>query len=261
MTSAERLSDMFGLAGRVAIVTGASSGIGRHAAAVLARAGARVVAAARRPDRLDTLVTELRADRRDARSCALDVTSADSVEAVFESATDAFGRVDLLVNNAGIALAGSAVDLDEAAWDRTLDTNLKGAWMMSRAFARRAVAAGHGGAIVNIASHLGRRVAGGVAAYAASKAGLVRLTEAMALELARRSIRVNAIAPGYIETALTSDFLASDAGRAIVSRVPQRRIGQPADLDGALLLLCSDASSYMTGSTIVVDGGHLVSSL
>ena len=259
--SAHQLPGPFDLRGKVAVVTGASSGIGRHFAAVLARAGVGVAAAARRRDALQSSVEELRSEGLTAIACELDVTAAASVDNAFDAVEAALGPVDILVNNAGIALSGSAIELDEAAFDRTLDTNLKGAWLMSRAFARRAGAAERGGAIVNIASILGLRVAGHVAAYAASKAGLLRLTEAMALELARRSIRVNAIAPGYIETALTADFLASDAGRAMVSRVPQRRFGQPADLDGALLLLCSDASSYMTGSTIVVDGGHLVSSL
>ena len=259
--TAQLRSGPFDLRGKVAVVTGASSGIGRHFAAVLARSGAGVAAAARRGDALATLVGELRAEGLTAIDCELDVTAAASVEAAFETVEAALGPVDILVNNAGIALAGSAIDLEEAAFDKTLDTNLKGAWLMSRAFGRRAAAAKRPGVIVNVASILGLRVAGGVAAYAASKAGLLRLTEAMALELARRSIRVNAIAPGYIDTELTAGFLATEAGRAMVARVPQRRVGQPSDLDGALLLLCSDASSYMTGSTIVVDGGHLVSSL
>ena len=261
MAQAERGSGLFRLDGKVALVTGASSGLGRHFAHVLAGAGALVVVAARRRPALDALVEALRAASLPAAAADLDVTDADSVEAAFGTALSAFGRVDILVNNSGIALPAAASDLAEADWDRTLDTNLKGAWLMSRAFARRAKAAGHGGCIVNIASILGLRVAGHVAAYAASKAGLLHLTQAMALELARFGIRVNALAPGYVATEINAAFFASEAGRAMVSRIPQRRIGQPTDLDGPLLLLCGEASGYMTGSTITVDGGHLVSSL
>ena len=254
-------SSLLDLHGKVALVTGASSGLGRHFAGVLAGAGARVVVAARRRDKLEGLVSELRSDDREVVASDLDVTDARSVEAAIAAAQTAFGQVDILVNNSGIAAAAAAIDLEEADWDRTLDTNLKGAWLMSRAFARCARTTGRGGSIVNIASILGFRVASHVAAYAASKAGLVQLTQAMGLELARLGIRVNAIAPGYIETEINAGFLATQAGQAMISRIPQRRIGTPSDLDGALLLLCSDASRYMTGSTITVDGGHRISAL
>jgi NAD(P)-dependent dehydrogenase (short-subunit alcohol dehydrogenase family) len=166
-----------------------------------------------------------------------------------------------VVNNSGVASTQAALDLDPADWDRILDTNTKGAWLVARAAARRLIDAGRGGSIVNIASIAGLRVAGRLAPYAASKAALLQLTKALALEWARYGIRVNAIAPGYVETDLNRDFLASDAGKAITARIPQRRVGRPEDLDGALLLLASDASAYMTGSTIVVDGGHLQSTL
>jgi len=191
----------------------------------------------------------------------MDVAEAASVAAAFSRADAAFGPVSVLVNNAGIAVSASSLDLEEEDWDRVIDTNLKGAWLTSRCFARNARAAGTEGAIINIASILGFRVAGHVSAYAVSKAGLVQLTRAMALELARFRIRVNALAPGYIATDLNRDFFDSEAGRTMISRIPQRRLGALEDLDGPLLLLASPASRYMTGSTITVDGGHLVSSL
>ncbi|HEX4768909.1 MAG TPA: glucose 1-dehydrogenase [Lichenihabitans sp.] len=252
---------LFDLTGRVALVTGASSGLGRHFAGVLARAGASVVVAARRREALDDLVDELEAAGHRAMAVTLDVTRAEDVEAGFARAGAALGSVDILINNSGVAPAAAAVDLAEADWDRALDTNLKGAFLTAQAFARRAIAAKHGGAIVNIASILGFRVAGHVAAYAASKAGLVQLTQALALEWARHGIRVNAIAPGYVATEMTAGLFDGPGGQAMLGRVPQRRIGQPEDLDGALLLLAGDGSRYMTGSTVTVDGGHLVSSL
>lgn len=251
----------FGLAGRTVLVTGASGGLGRHFAGVLARAGATVVLAARRTEAIEEAATEIRAGGSRAVAVTLDVTDAASVEAAFTEAERLCGGVDVLVNNSGVAVTRAAVDLAEDDWDRVLDTNLKGAWLMSRAFARRRREAKKPGAIVNVASILGLRVAGQVAAYAVSKAGLVQLTQAMALELARHDVRVNALAPGYIATAINRDFFETDAGRAMIARIPQRRLGRPEDLDGPLLLLCSDASRFMTGVVVPVDGGHLVSSL
>lgn len=246
----------FDLSGKVALVTGASSGLGRHFALTLARAGAKVALAARRTDRLETLAAEIAA--LDARSLPLrmDVTDGRSVEQAMDEAETELGPLDILVNNAGIATTAKFVDQDEAGWRAVIDTNLDGAWRVARGAARKMVAHGQGGAIINIASILALRPAAGVAAYAAAKAGLVSLTQTMALELARHQIRVNALAPGYVETDLNRDFLSSPAGQAMVKRVPLRRFGQAADLDGALLLLASDAGRYMTGSVIVVDGGH-----
>ncbi len=255
------LPALFDLTGRVALVTGASSGLGKHFAGVLARAGASVIVAARRRAALDTLVGELDAAGHKAMAVTLDVTRVETVAAAFAEAEAGFGPVGILINNSGVAPAAAAIDLAEVDWDRTLDTNLKGAFLMAQTFARRAIAAGTGGAIVNIASILGFRVAGHVAAYAASKAALVQLTKALALEWARHGIRVNAIAPGYIATEMTAGVFDGPGGKAILGRIPHRRIGRPEDLDGALLLLAGDGSRYMTGSTVTVDGGHLVSSL
>lgn len=253
--------DPFDVAGKVVAVTGASSGLGRHFASVLARRGALVIAAARRLDLLETLVQEIEDGGGRAAAVRLDVTDAASIATAFDRVEEVFGPVQALVNNSGVTVSAPATELEEADWDRVIDTNLKGAWLVSREFARRARAAKAGGAIVNVASVLGLRVAGQVSAYAVSKAGLVQLTAAMALELARYGIRVNALAPGYIETELNRDFFASDAGRAMINRIPQRRLGRPEDLDGPLLLLASDASGFMTGSVLAVDGGHLVGSL
>lgn len=249
------------LDGRIALVTGASSGLGRHFAGTLARAGATVVLAARRVERLEHRVGEIQAAGGAAAAVAMDVTDPASVTAAFDAMAAGPGLPTVVVNNAGLAETKAAVDLSPADWSRVVDTNLTGCFTVAAEAARRMTAAGTGGAIVNIASILGLRVGGMVAPYCASKAGLIQLTKALALEWARHGIRVNALAPGYVETDLNRDFFASDAGKAMLKRIPQRRLGQVEDLDGPLLLLCSDAAAYMTGSVIAVDGGHLVSSL
>lgn len=244
------------LHGKTALITGASGGLGLHFAGLLAGHGAVVTLAARRREALDEACAGILARGGDAGAIQMDVADGASVNAALE------GRhFDILVNNAGVSGAARALDLDEADWDRVVDTNLKGVFVVAQAVARGMKAAGKGGAIVNIASILGHRVAGNVSAYAASKAGVIQLTRALALEWARDGIRVNALCPGYIETDLNRAFFATEAGRQLVRRIPQRRLGQPGDLDGALLLLASAAGGYMTGSTIEVDGGHLVSSL
>ena len=240
------------LAGRTALVTGASSGLGRHFAKLLAAHGAVVLVAARRADALRTVVEEIASEGGQARALSLDVQSTASVD----DALSAAGSVDVVVNNAGIAHSQPVLDTDDEAWARVIDTNLSGVFRVARAAARRMVADGREGSIVNVASILAFRVAKRVPAYIAAKAGLVKLTEAMALELASKRIRVNAIAPGYVETDLNRDFLRSPAGEAMVKRVALGRFGRPADLDGALLLVASQAGAYMTGATIVVDGGH-----
>jgi NAD(P)-dependent dehydrogenase (short-subunit alcohol dehydrogenase family) len=254
------VSATFNLEGRVALVTGASSGLGWHFAQVLAGSGAQVILGARRTQPLDDLCNKIACAGGQARALSMDVTDSTSVANVFTEITSG-GSLDILVNNAGVTAIRPVLDLSEEQWDHVVDTNLKGSFLVAQGAARLMKAQGRGGAIVNIASILGLRTAGHVAPYAASKAGVVQLTKAMALELARYDIRVNALCPGYIETDLNQDFFASEAGQAMVKRIPQRRLGRPEDLDGALLLLCSDAGSYITGTTLAVDGGHLVSTL
>lgn len=244
------------LSGKKALVTGASGGLGLHFAELLARHGVAVTLAARRLPALEAAVAAIHAAGGSADGLALDVADSASVATAL-----AGRRFDILVNNAGISGAGPAAELSEIAWDAVLDTNLKGVFLVAQAVARSMRESGAGGSIVNIASILGHRVAGGVSAYAASKAGVIQLTKALALEWARDGIRVNALCPGYIETDINRDFFLSDAGQNLIRRIPQRRLGRPEELDGALLLLASAAGSYITGATIEVDGGHLVSSL
>ena len=255
------MSSPFSLDKRVALVTGASSGLGRHFASTLAQAGSKVAVCARRLDKMQELVEQLQDTGYEAMAVAMDVSNAASVHEAFSQIAQDFGTIDLIVNNAGVAATQSVLEHDEATWDQVLDTNLKGAWLVAQEGAKRMVQSGKGGSIVNIASILGERVAGGASSYAASKAGLIQLTKAMALELARHGIRVNALAPGYVSTDLNRDFLASDAGQRLMARIPQRRFASPEELDGPLLLLASDAGSYITGAVLAVDGGHLVSSL
>lgn len=245
------------LAGKTALVTGASSGLGLHFATLLASHGASVTLAARRREALDRACEEIRAAGGTADSIQMDVTDAGSITTALASFDRGF---DIVVNNAGIGGAGPALDLPEAEWDRVLDTNLKGCFLVAQAVARRLIAAGRPGAIVNIASIAGLHPSRGLSAYGASKAGLIQLTKTLALEWARYGIRVNALCPGYIETDINREFLATEAGQAMVRRIPQRRLGTPQGLDGALLLFASDAGAYITGATLAVDGGRLVSS-
>jgi len=246
------------LAGISAIVTGAGSGLGRHFALTLARAGAKVALAGRRLDRLKSVEAEIEAFDGRALPVELDVTSADSVRAGVAAAEQELGAITVLVNNSGVVVDKPATEQTEAEWDQVLDTNLKGAFLMAGEVARHMVRLGHGGSIVNIASILGQRASARVVGYAASKAGLIQLTRALAVEWARHKIRVNAIAPGYIATDINRDFIASPAGQAIAKKVPMRRFGRPEDLEGPLLLLSSPASAYMTGTVITVDGGQTV---
>jgi len=245
-----------GLADKSALVSGASSGLGAHFAQLLAAHGVKVTAAARRWDRVNALCERIVAQGGLAAPLEIDVADPVSIASAL---TD--NPFDIVINNAGTTLSASALDHTADDIDRIIDTNLKGAFNVARTAADAMAKKGNGGTIVNTASILGTRVAGHVAAYAASKAGLLQLSRALALEWARHGIRVNALCPGYIETELNRDFFASDAGKALIRRVPQRRLGQPADLDGPLLLLVSDLGHFMTGAEIVADGGHLVSSL
>jgi NAD(P)-dependent dehydrogenase (short-subunit alcohol dehydrogenase family) len=248
---------LFDLSGKTALVTGASSGLGAHFARCLGKAGASVVLAARRADLLQSLQAELEAEKIAAKAIDLDVQSAESIAA----ALDAAGPLDIVVNNAGISIVKPALEMPEKDWDAVVDTNLRGAWLVTQGAAKRWVADKRPGSIVNIASILGLRTIGQVAPYNASKAGLIHLTKALAMEWARYQIRVNAICPGYIETEMNSAFWQTPGGMKLIERIPQRRIGQPEHLDGALLLLASEAGTFMTGSILTVDGGHTVSSL
>lgn len=252
--------DRFRLDGRIVLVTGASSGLGTHFALLLAKMGARTAVAARRTDKLQALVQQLAEAGSDALALELDVRDATSVARCFD-ALASWGAPDVLINNAGVTVTKPLLQQTEADYDAVLDTNLKGAWLVATEAARRMVAAGKGGSIVNVGSILGERVAGGVAPYAISKAGVIQATKTMALELARHRIRVNALLPGYVVTDINRDFLASEAGQKLQSRIPSRRFSELQDLEGPLLLLASDAGSAMTGSAVAVDGGHLVSSL
>ncbi|QHE83861.1 SDR family NAD(P)-dependent oxidoreductase [Hydrogenophaga sp. BPS33] len=252
--------DRFRLDGQHVLVTGASSGLGAHFAQLLVDAGARVSLAARRTDKLEALVAQLQQGGAQARAVALDVTDPQSVARCFDALADD-GAPDVVINNAGVTVTKSVLQQTPEDYDQVLDTNLKGAWLVATEAARRMVAAGKGGSIVNVASILGERVAGGVAPYAISKAGVLQLTKALALELARHKIRVNALMPGYVVTDLNRDFLLSEPGDKLKSRIPSRRFGELADLDGPLLLLASDAGAAMSGSLLAVDGAHLVSSL
>jgi 3-oxoacyl-[acyl-carrier protein] reductase len=251
------MPDPFDLSGKTALVTGASQGLGQRFARVLAQHGAAVGLAARQTGKLAGLHDEIAGTGGRAAAVALDVTDIASIEQAFDEVEAALGRVEILINNAGVAVTRSALDQSEADWDQVIDTNLKGAFFVAQAAARRMSGQG-GGSIVNIASVLSFAVIGHLAPYTASKGGLLQITRTMALELARSNVRVNALAPGYIETEINRDFLATEAGERMLKRVPQRRFGQPEDLDGALLLLASDAGRYMTGSTILVDGGMLL---
>ena len=246
----------FQLPGTRILVTGASSGLGRHFARTLSASGARVMVGARRLERLDELVTEIREAGHLAESVSLDVTSRDSVSVSLDHICSLWGGVDVVINNAGVSDTKGVLDYDDSDWDAILDTNLKGAWVVAQEAARRMVDAGRGGNIINVTSILANRVGGGVGPYTAAKAGLSHLTRSMALELARHNIRVNALAPGYVMTEINQDLLESDVGERLRKRIPNRRFCQYEDIDGALLLLASDASRAMTGSEIVVDNGH-----
>jgi 3-oxoacyl-[acyl-carrier protein] reductase len=249
---------LFDLSGQVALVTGASSGLGQRFAEVLAEAGAAVALVARRSDRLAAVSRGIEHGGGRAVAITADVCDRQAMTRAFDEAERAFGTVSVLVNNAGVVSSGRAVDLPESEWRRVVGTNLDAVFFWSQEAARRLLAAGKGGAIVNIASMLGLNVAKGVAPYAVAKAGVIQLTKALALELAFKGIRVNAIAPGWIVTDLNRDYLTSEHGAAIKREIPVGRFGEERDLDGALLLLASDAGRYITGATLVVDGGQSV---
>ncbi len=254
-----KAADMFNLAGRVALVTGASSGLGQQFARALADNGAAVALVARRADRLEAFKAEL--EKSGAKVIALtgDVNNRDDMIRVFDAAEKALGTVTVLVNNAGVAQKSvRATDVTPEEWRRVLSTDLDAVFYWAQEAARRMVAAGKKGSIINIASVLGLGVSRGVASYAVAKAAVIQTTKALAVELAFKGVRVNAIAPGWFVTEINDKYLESEAGIAMKRDIPMGRFGNAGDLDGALLLLASDAGAYMTGATIVVDGGQVV---
>jgi len=253
-----KASEMFDLTGRVAMVTGASSGLGTQFSRALADNGAAVALVARRADRLAALRDEIVGKGGRAVAIEADVNDRAAMLKAFDAAESALGTVTILVNNAGVAHGGRAVELSPEDWRRVLTTNLDAVFYWAQEAARRMLAANKKGSIVNIASVLGLMVAKGGVAYAAAKAGVVQVTKALAVELAFKGIRVNAIAPGWFVTEMNDDYLNSEAGAKIKREVPMGRFGNVGDLDGALLLLASDAGAYMAGATIVVDGGQVI---
>lgn len=250
------------LAGKRVLVTGASSGLGENFARLAAGCKAMVVIAARRKARLDKLAQELeRLGSPQVTVLEMDVASEHSIDDAFAE-IDASGAIlDVVVNNAGVSNDGLSLTLPAADFDSLLAINVRGVWLVAVRAARRWVDAGRGGSIINIASILGERVMPGAMLYATSKAAVVHMTKSLALEWARHGIRVNAIEPGYIGTEMTDAMWDTDYGKALIKRIPMRRLGKPEELNGLLLLLATEAGSWMTGACVPVDGGHLCSSL
>ena len=248
---------IFRLDGQVALVTGASSGLGARFAEVAAANGAAVVLVARRGERLKSLQAKIEKAGGRAAVAEADVTDRATMTSAFDATEKAFGTATLLVNNAGVAHSGRALDLPEAEWRRVLDTNLDAVFFTAQEAARRMLAAGKRGSIVNIASVLGLAVSKGTIAYAAAKAGVIQVTRTLALELAFKGVRVNAIAPGFVVTDINREYLVGK-GAEMTRHIPVGRFGEESDLDGAFLLLASDAGRYMAGAVIVVDGGQML---
>ena len=244
------------IAGKIALVTGASSGLGERFARVLAANGARVAIAARRTDRLEALAADLRGQGAEVLPLAMDVASVASVRAGADAVLAALGPIDILVNNAGISIQAKLESIEEAEYDAVLDTNLKGAFFLAQAAAKQMIAHQRQGRIVNIASIAGQRAIGQLSTYGMSKAALIQMTHAMAREWGRHGINTNAIAPGYIATEISADFLKTDAGAKWLTTLPRRRMGEPQDLDALLLLLCSgQPARFINGSIMTADDG------
>jgi NAD(P)-dependent dehydrogenase (short-subunit alcohol dehydrogenase family) len=249
---------LFDLSGRIALVTGASGTLGRQFALALVNAGATVLLAGRSREKLEVARRALDEAGGRFATVTIDVTQSQTIAEALEKGSQAFGPPDILVNNAGTAGMKFAVDLSDSDWDRVMNVNLRGAFLVAQAFARARIASGGGGTIVNVASITGMTAPPAIAAYAVSKAAVIQMTRVLAREWARHSIRVNALCPGYFESDMTSAYLQTPEGQRMTRAIPMRRTGRPGELDGALLLLASDAGSYMTGATIVIDGGHIL---
>ena len=254
-------NDYFELKGKTALITGASSGLGEHFSRKLAAAGCNIVVAARRVDRLKILAEQIRAVGTEALVLEMDVHNRQTTRATLQQLFDQIGSVDILINNAGVAKAARFLDASDEDTDTVIGINQTAVWDISKQISTQMIAAEKSGSIINIASILGLDVLPGVGSYSVSKAAVIQMTRIMALELARYKIRVNAIAPGYFDTEINAGFLNSEAGQKIIKRVPARRVGKLEDLTGVLLLLASNKSAYMTGTTVPVDGGHLVAGL
>ncbi|MBW2289410.1 MAG: glucose 1-dehydrogenase [Deltaproteobacteria bacterium] len=248
----------FSLDGRIALVTGASSGIGRGVAKGLAKAGATIIAAARRLDRLEELVTEIETDGGRALAVRVDVTDKVSIETALDRAESSFGVVDIVINNAGVGAPEPFLNIDDENFDNTMNTNFKGVWYIAQEAARRMAGAKKPGSIINIASMLGIRALSGYTAYCSSKGAVLQLTRCMALDLGRYGIRVNAIAPGWFVTEMNEDYLGSEEGQAYLSQTPARRAGEVEELVGPIVMLASEAGSFVNGAVLPVDGAHSV---
>lgn len=251
----------FSLEGKVALVTGASSGFGQHFAPLMAAAGAKVVLAARRTDIIQAEAQKIIDAGGEAIAVTMDVCDSASVAAALDEAEASYGVVTVVINNAGITIPKLLLDLSDDDWNRVIDTNLTGVAYVTRESGRRMISAGVSGSIVNIASITAERVQKALTNYSASKAAVVQFTKAAALEFAQYNIRVNALCPGYFQTELNGEWFKTDEGQALIKRIPQRRTGDLQELNGPLLLLASDAGSLMTGSAVTVDGGHVLSEL
>ena len=243
------------LDGKTALVTGASSGLGWRFAQLLAQAGARVALAARSTDKLDELKREIEQAGGTACAVRMDVTDVAGVRAAVAAAESALGGIDILVNNSGVTKQQRTAEVEEADYDFVTDTNCKGAFFVAQAVGRSMIARKCSGRIINIASVAGLRVLAQMATYCMSKAAVIHMTKALAHEWGRFNINVNAICPGYIETGINRDYWETEGGKKVMSMLPRRRVGQPEDLDGLVLLLACEQSHFINGAVIAADDG------